>query len=160
MEIFMRPQKTFPDNATEHLEELLASSNSDAELSRIKSVYLRAKYGYDAERIAKITGLKLQTVRNIHSAYIKKGEAALKLSGKGGRKNFHLDLKIEAAFLANFKNEGKSDSVEVKRIHAAYQDRVGRKTALSTTYRLLRRHGWRKYYPHPGHWYIPQENTS
>jgi transposase len=157
MEIIMRPQKSFPDNTTKRLEELLTYSSSGVEHRRIQSVYLRAKYGYGANQIAKTTGLKLQTVRNIHSAYLKDGEASLKLSGKGGRKNFHLDLKTEAAFLANFEDEGKS--VKVKRIHTAYQNRVGKKTALSTTYRLLRRHGWRKYYPHPGCWYLPQKDT-
>ncbi len=80
----MRPQKPFPDNATERLEELLASSSSAAESRRIQSVYLWAKYGYGVEKIAKMVDLKLQTIRNIHSAYLKNGEVALKLSGKGG----------------------------------------------------------------------------
>ena len=36
----------------------------------IQSVYLRAKYGYSALKIAEMVGLKLPTVKNIHAAYL------------------------------------------------------------------------------------------
>jgi hypothetical protein len=63
----MRPRKSFPPDTAKRLEKLLASSCSVAERSRIECVYLRAKYGYSAEEIAKETGFGVQTVRNIHS---------------------------------------------------------------------------------------------
>lgn len=154
----MRPQKPFPRQAAERLEELLAASGSDAEHHRIKCVYLRAKYGYGAERIAKETGLKLQTVRNIHSAYLKEGEVCLKLVGKGGRKNFNLTFKTEAALLAKFAEE-ESSCVEISEIHVAYRKKTAKKTALTTTYRMLHRHGWRKRFgPRSGLWSPPQKD--
>ena len=156
----MRPQKPFPDNATERLEELLASSSSDSERSRIQSVHLRAKYGYGAERIAEITGLKVQTVRNIHSAYLKDGEESLKLSSKGGRKNFYLDIKEEITFLADFEREAESDGIKMSKIRAAYQKKVGKNIALTTAYRILHRHGWRRFAYRPGFWYPPQKSTA
>ena len=156
----MRPPKPFSLNATEQLEGLLASSSSATERRRIQCVYLRVKYGYSAEKISEAVGLKLQTVWNIQSAYLKDGEASLKPSVRGGRRNFNLDLKAEAVFLAGFEDEGRSNGVEFKKIHAAYQKKVDKKTALSTTYRMLRCHGWRKNYPNPGFWYLPKKNVS
>jgi transposase len=156
----MRPQKPFPNNAAERLEKLLASSGSVAERCRLQCVYLRAKYGYSAEQIAKETGLKLQTVRNIHSLFLKNGEAALKLSGKGGRKNFHLDLESETALLAGFEEEAKSGGIKVSRIQTAYQKMVGKKLPSSTIYRMLHRHGWRKFAYRPGFWYPPEESKA
>ncbi len=115
----MRPQKPFPPETAEKMERLLESSISVVEYRRIQSIYLRAKYGYGAERIAEMVGLKLQTVRSIHSTYIRNGEASLKLSGKGGRRNSYLDHPTEAAFLADLINEGESIYVRIGTIHAA-----------------------------------------
>ncbi len=156
----MRPRKSFPPNTAERMEKLLATSNSRAERSRIQCVYLRAKHGYSAEQIAKETGLRVQTVRNIHSLFLKNGEAALKRSGKGGRKNFHLDMESETAFLAGFEDKAKSDGIKVSRIHTAYRKMVGKKLPSSTIYRMLHRHGWRRFAYRPGFWYPPEENKS
>ena len=37
------------------------------------------------KQIADMVGFDVGTVRNLHSAFLRDGEAALKLSGKGGR---------------------------------------------------------------------------
>jgi len=39
----------------------------------------------------------------------------------------------------------------VREIHRAFEERVGHQIDDSTTYRLLRRHGWRKLIPRPKH---------
>lgn len=44
--------------------------------------------GLNHPEIAKMVGLRLQTVRNIHSAYLKNGEEVLHLKGKGRRYHF------------------------------------------------------------------------
>jgi DNA-directed RNA polymerase specialized sigma24 family protein len=67
----MRPPKSFPPNSAERLEILLNLAQSVSEFKRIQSVYLRAKSGYNAQEIAVITGLKLQTVRNLHQQFLK-----------------------------------------------------------------------------------------
>ena len=73
----MRPQKPFPVGTTERMKQLLMSTDSLSEYRRIQSIYLRAKYGYSAEQIADMVGLKRQTVCNLHAAYRKEGETAL-----------------------------------------------------------------------------------
>ncbi len=59
------------------MEVLMRSAVGLADLRRIQAVYFRAKYGDTAKEVADRTGLKLQTVRNIHSAWRKRGEASL-----------------------------------------------------------------------------------
>jgi hypothetical protein len=51
-----------------------------------------------------MVGLKLQTVKNIPSVYLKDGEVSLKSSKgpRGGRNISYLSLEQEKAFLAEF----------------------------------------------------------
>ena len=145
----MRPQKPFPAGTTERLRQLLASAHSRNEYRRIQSIYF---YGYSAVQIADMVGLKIQTIRNLHAAYLKEGEAVLQLTGQGGRHRSNLSVQEEDALLSGFEVDGKlGDIVEVGQIHRAYEQRLGRSVANSTVYRLLHRHGWRKLAPRPQH---------
>jgi len=99
----------------------------------------------------------LQTVRNIHAAFLKRGGNSLSFLVKGGRKNFYLEPEVEAALLDSFAEAGKSDGVKAGQIQAVYQEKVGKKVALSTIYRMLHRHGWRKSGGCPGSWCPPEK---
>lgn len=113
---------------------------------------MRAKYGYSAMPIADIVGLKLQTIRNLHAAYLKEGETVLHLSGKGGRYRSNLSLEEEEALLAAFEGDGTLGAiVEVSHIQQAYEQYLGRPVPNSTVYRLLHRQGWRKLAPRSQH---------
>ena len=148
----MRPQKPFPVGTAERMKQLLASTNSLSEYRRIQSIYLRAKYGYSAVQIADMVGFKIQTIRNLHAAYLKEGEAVLCMIGKGGRYRSNLSAEEENALLAAFEVDGKlGEIVEVSQIHQAYEQRLGRPVPNSTVYRLLHRHGWRKLAPRGQH---------
>jgi len=150
----MRPKKPFPSDTIECMEALLISTRSLYEFKKIQAVYFRAQYDYSAFQIAKMIGLKLQTVKNIHSAYLKYGEASLKSSKgpRGGRNISYLTLEHEKAFLAEFEVQGKQGNIlEINQIHVALQQDIGQEIPLSTTYRMLRRHGWRKLAPRSKH---------
>jgi transposase len=148
----MRPQKPFPAGTTERMKQLLASAHSLSEYRRIQSIYFRAKYGYSAAQIADMVGLKIQTIRNLHAAYLKQGEAVLQLTGQGGRHRSNLSVQEEEALLRGFEVDGRlGDIVEVGQIQRAYEQRLGQSVANSTVYRLLHRHGWRKLAPRPQH---------
>lgn len=89
----MRPKKPFPPDTIERMEALLSSTRSIYEFKKIQAVYFRVKYDYNASQIAKMVGLKLQTVKNIHSVYLKNGEASLKSSkGPRGGRNISFDV--------------------------------------------------------------------
>lgn len=151
--MIMRPQTPFPENTAERMKELLSSTRSVDEFKRIQSVYLRAEYSYSASQIANMVDLKLQTVKNIHAAYLKHGEAALKLSNpksRGGRNRFYLTVEQEKYFLAQFEPQGKSGSIlEISKVHVALEKQLDKSLPKSTTYRMLYRHGWRKLAPRP-----------
>ena len=58
----------------------------------------------------------------------------------------------ERAFLAPWLQQAKEGGVlTVPPLHAALEETLGRKIPLSTTYRLLSRHGWRKVSPDTKH---------
>lgn len=72
--------------------------------------------------------------------------------GRGGRYRANLDLIEEAELLQPFIVKALAGQIATaKKIHSAMEERIGRKIAISTTYRLLKRHGWRKLVPRPKH---------
>ena len=63
-----------------------------------------------------------------------------------------MSLDDEKDFLRPFMElAGNSGILEVSGIHKAYEAKTGKKVPLSTVYRLLARHGWRKIAPRPSH---------
>jgi transposase len=70
----------------------------------------------------------------------------------GGRRRGHLSLEQEREFLDPWiKTAERGGVLVVPPIHAAYEERIGRKVAASTIYRMLARHGWRKIAPDSCH---------
>ncbi|MBF0371331.1 MAG: winged helix-turn-helix domain-containing protein [Magnetococcales bacterium] len=105
-----------------------------------------------AEEIAQHTGLAKQTVHNLISQYNRHGPDALTGPGKGGRYRANLSLDEEESFLSPFKTKALAGQIATaKEIHIALEDRIGRAAHISSTYRLLKRHGWRKVVPRPQH---------
>jgi transposase len=148
----MRPQRPFPPGTTDRIERLLKSTESVEEYRRLQSIYLRSKYGFGAQQIAEIVGLKLQTIRNLHSAYLRDGEVAVQRQGAGGRRQALLSREEEEALLADFAVAGQlGEIVEVHRLRQVYEQKVGHPVAKSTVYRLLHRHGWHKLAPRAHH---------
>lgn len=148
----MRPKTRFPDRTEERMEELLKQTKDICEYKRVQCVYFRAKFDYDAKLISKINGYKVQTVRNIHSSFLKYGEKALNITKKGGRYNEVLTIKEEKKLIDEFDEKAsKGGVIEVSKIHKAYEERANKKVAKSTVYRMLDRHNWRKITPRPSH---------
>jgi transposase len=145
-------KKSFAEGTIQRMEELMRKTQKVSEFKRIQCVYFRAKFGFDSKQISQMVGLKDSTVRNIHYSYMKEGEASLRLRGKGGRHNFHLTISEEAALIEGFSGKAEKGGIlEVSQIHRAHRQRIGKDVALSTTYRMLHRHGWRKIAPRPQH---------
>lgn len=63
-----------------------------------------------------------------------------------------MTFEEEREFLRNWKTKANEGGVlSVPPIHAALVERLGRSIPMSTTYRLLARHGWRKVQPDTRH---------
>jgi transposase len=157
----MRPKTRFPAGTTEKMEALLKTVKDLSEYKRVQCIFFRAKFDYSAELITQITGYKLQTVRNIHSSFLKQGEKALKINKKGGRYNELLTIKEEKKLIDEFDEKAnKGGIIEVSKIHKAYEERANKKVAKSTVYRMLDRHNWRKITPRPSHPKSSAENME
>ena len=147
-----------PTGTAVRLENLLKSTKGGDELRRIQAVYYRAKYGYLPSKIAQMTGFSVGTVHNIHSKYIAKGDEIFVFGKSGGRKAAYMSKEEEAVFLEQFIERGDIGGIlEVSPIHRAHSKLLGKEIPLSTTYRLLHRHGWRKIEPRPRH---PKSNND
>lgn len=148
----MNYKKAFAEGTGERMETLMSKTQNISEFKRIQCVYFRAKFGFDSKKIAQMVGLKDNTVRNVHYGYLKFGEAALQLRGKGGCYNFHLTKSEEAELITEFTEKSEKGGIlEISQIHRAHCRKTSKEVALSTTYRMLHRHGWRKISPRPQH---------
>ena len=148
----MRPRKLFPTGATERLERLLGQTKNVAQYKRIQSVWLRASLDMPIDQISKATGLAVNTIRGIHSIYLRKGESALSGPGRGGWRYQNLTVSKEKELLNDFLSDAEAGGIiEVDTIKAAYEEKLGHTVPKSTLYRMLARHGWRKLAPRPHH---------
>lgn len=134
------------------IEDLIKTCRLAADVKRLQCVYFRGCFGYGAEEIAALTQFSTGHVRRIWGTYFKDGVDALLTKPRGGRRRCFLDKSDEEALLAQHA-EASSEGliVEIDALHKSLCERVGKPVALSTTYRLAHRHGWRKIAPRPFH---------
>jgi len=134
------------------IRELMREAKNLEQYRRMQAVYFRACYKEKAPKIAERTGLAIGTIWNIHNLWKRYGPHIFEIKNKGGRIREHLTLEEEKHFLQQFKKEGERGGIlEVKVIHGAYKNLIGKNIALSTTYRMLDRQNWRKIMPRPRH---------
>ena len=120
------------------------------ELRKALSVLLIAEAGLDATKTSYILGISERTVfRDRGSIRDQDGGAR---NTWGGRRHYCMTIEEEREFLRNWETKAIEGGVlSVPPIHAALVERLGRSIPLSTTYRLLARHGWRKIQPDTKH---------
>jgi transposase len=105
-----------------------------------------------AEEIAKHTGVSVPTVRRVISTYNRLGIAAIETPGTGGRRHEYMTLEQERSFLQPFfARAEKGEIPTAEQIQQAFEAEVEHAVHISSIYRLLDRHGWRKLVPRPRH---------
>ena len=115
-------------------------------------MWLRAALGLRAAQIAMVLGWQVGSVRQVHSAYLRQGEAVLWGKPCGGRHHQNLTPEQEQKLLAPFLEQAEAGGVlVVAPVQAAYEAAVGRPVHHSVVYRALHRQGWRKIAPRPKH---------
>ena len=148
----MRTPQLLPDGSAERLAVLLKEAKDKAEYQRIQCVWLRAALGLPATQIATALGWQVGSVRQVHSQYLRQGEATLRSKPVGGRHRQNLTIEQEKELLLPFLQQAKAGGVLiVAPVQAAYEAAVGRSVHHSVVYRALHRHGWRKIMPRPRH---------
>ena len=116
-------RRSFPEGTSERVCALMSEARNISELKRAQCIYFRSEHGLPPQQIADMVGFDVGTVRNLHSAFLRDGEAALKLSGKGGRYHAYLTEEEEASWLEGFRDAGENGGIlEVGRIQAAFEE--------------------------------------
>jgi DNA-directed RNA polymerase specialized sigma24 family protein len=73
----MRPRMPFPEGTQEHMEKLLKQAKTAEETKRIQCILLRVREDYENSTIAQLVGYSEDSVKNIHSRFIRHGEVCL-----------------------------------------------------------------------------------
>jgi|TARA_B100001250_G_C19720990_1_gene753798 transposase len=143
--------KCISEDDLSRIEDLIKTSTLAADTKRLQCIYFRSR-GYSVEEIGNLTQFSTGHVRRVWSAYFKEGIEGLLTKPRGGRNHYFLDESDEAALLSQHTEAGSEGLiVEIDALHRSLCERVGKRVALSTTYRLAHRHGWRKIAPRPFH---------
>src|SRR3954468_14324998 len=98
----MRTPQPLPDGAAERLAAMLNEAKSKADYQRIQCVWLRAALGLRAAQIAAALGWQVGSVRQLHSGYLRQGEAVLWGKPSGGRHRQNLTREQEQELLTPF----------------------------------------------------------
>ena len=131
---------------------MLKGAKNKWEHRRIQCVLLRVSQKMTAEKVGEIVGIHTASVWRIWSRYLHGGMQAVVGEKRGGRYRASLTKKEEKIMLKPFeKRAAKGELVTIREVHEAVCRKSGNKTAPSTTYRMLHRHGWRKVTPRLHH---------
>lgn len=130
------------------------------EYRRLESVLLRAKEGKTAEEIAIILRIHPRTVEKHHDRYFTEGLAAFDAKKPGIQKGVprYTTIETEKALFTELKEKAEQGEIlKAGQIKPMYEKRIGRQIGKSMIYKVLKRNGWSKKEPRPGH---PQGNEA
>ena len=115
-------------------------------------IYLALMRPRKAEEIARDMGVSVTTVRRVISSYNRLGLAAIETPGRGGRRHAYMSVEQERSFLQPFfARAARGEIATGEEIQRAFEAEVKHEVHLTSMYRLLDRHGWRKLVPRPRH---------
>ena len=131
-------------------KQLRDQATTVSEYRKALSMILVVEYGFDADRTAEALGTSRRTVFRDRSNIRNQDDTPKRTWG--GRRNSSMTIEEEREFLSHWQEQATRGGVlTVPPIHAALVERLGHTIPLSTTYRLLARHGWRKVQPDTKH---------
>jgi len=141
-----------PESRRAEIEEFSSRHCTKSEFRRFLCVWLRVEGGMSAVEISKAVKWSAHTVRVTQRRFIESGVESFADRKRGRRTPPRMTFQEEEGFLAGFVGAAEGASVLVAgEIKAAWEARLGRAVHRTTVYRMLRRHGWRKVVPRPGH---------
>lgn len=146
----MSRQVFISNEEIQRAKQLRDQARSIADYRKALSVILVAELGLTADHVADILSTSRRTIFR-DRGNIRNQDDAVKNSW-GGRRHCSMTVEEEREFLAQWEKPAIVGGVlTVPPIHAALVERLGHDTPMSTTYRLLARHGWRKVQPDTKH---------
>lgn len=152
-----------PPGGSEHIEaarQLLMTARTADELRLAQSVLLPLELGLSIEQTARAIGRSSGATCTMRTRFgkVASGVMAPPRSKRQLRNRANADLECERQILDEVLAHAASGGVVVvPQIKPAIEARLGKTLALSSVYRLLARHGWRKLAPDTRH---PQGDTQ
>ncbi len=146
-----------PAGGVEHVvaaRELLRSAKTAEELRRAQAVLLPLDLGLSLEQTARAIGRSVNATCAIRTRFAKVAEGVMgPPQAKTALRNHALaDLEREASILDKVLADAqKGGIVVIPQLKPLIEEKVGKPMALSTVYRMLARHGWRKLAPDTYH---------
>jgi Winged helix-turn helix len=141
-------------------QELLSSAHTADELRQAQAIMLPLQLGLSLEQTAFAIGRGVSATSKLRNRKrrVQANEIPAKLPKTALRNRAVTSLAQESALLdALLVDALNGGIVVIPRLKVAFETALGRKIALSTLYRMLNRHGWRKLAPDTGH---PQGDPS
>ena len=139
---------------------LLRTAKSADELRAAQAVLLPLELGLSLEQTAVAIGRSVGATCQLRTRFCKisRGEREAPLSKRTLRNRAHATLEREAQILEEvLAGAAQGGVIVVPPLKAQIEERLGKPVALSTIYRMLARHGWRKLAPDTAH---PQGDAS
>lgn len=141
---------TFSKDEIVQANELRDRAKTVEEIQRALSVLLMAEGHMEAEQASSLLGISKRTLFRYREGFRHQDRPSR--STWGGRRHYLMSPEEEQAFLSPWLEKAREGGViTVPPLHAALEEKLGRKLPPSTTYRLLSRHGWRKVTPDTRH---------
>lgn len=130
------------------IKRALEQSNTKEEFKKVLCVWLRVALSLDVAEIAMAVGKTTDAVRKIQSRFARAGVEAFFVKRRGGRKRENISLAREQQILSKFQRRAQRGSaLDVAAIRKAYELSAGKRVGKATIYRLIARHGLRRYLP-------------
>jgi hypothetical protein len=140
----------FSDEEVARAREMRDEAATVMELRKALSVLLVAEAGMDSGKTSKILGISERTVFRNRRGISHQDEK--RRNTWGGRRHYGMTVEEERDFLRPWEARASEGGViSVPPVHRALVQRLGHPIPMSTTYRLLARHGWRKVVPDTKH---------
>jgi len=134
-------------------KEALVKAQTTEELRQAQAVILPLVYELSMDQVASILGISKSWTCKLRRRFIRSGgQQAEPKPKRGGRRRENMSREEEDAFLAPyFEKAARGGILVVGEIKQALDAKLGRTTALASTYNLLHRHNWRKLAPDKRH---------
>lgn len=127
---------------------LLSKTKSKREFERILCVWLKIALSLNSKQIGIAIDWAPASVRRIQARFAKEGIDCFAIRSTGGRRRENISMERERWILAKFVRQAKRGSaLNVRQIRQAYELSAGKAVSLSTIYRLIERHGLRRFLP-------------
>lgn len=133
--------------------QAIASATTIEQLRQAQAVVLPLRYGMSLEQTAQAIGLSKGWTCRLRNQFIA-GDAVgdRGKSVRGGRHREHFTPEREAELLKPFLESASIGGIlVVSQIKPQLEVALGREMALSSVYKLLHRHNWRKLAPDKRH---------